>query len=174
LNIDVENKKDMQKLISLKAGTQVYLSGKILTGRDAAHKRIREIIESGKDLPIDLKDKLIYYMGPTPSRAGNVIGSCGPTSSYRMDSFLEMTLKLGIKGTIGKGDRGDFVKEIIKKYEAPYLITIGGAGAYLAKCILSKKTLAFEDLGAESINELTIKDFPAIIGIDCRGNQAFK
>lgn len=174
MKIDLENNNDLKKLNTLKAGTQLYLSGKIITGRDAAHSRIKEIIDSGKALPINIKDRLIYYMGPTPTRPGNIIGSCGPTSSYRMDGYLELTLKLGIKGTIGKGERSDFVKKLIQKYQAPYLVTIGGAGAYLAKCILSYKTLLFEDLGAEAIKELLIKDFPAIIGIDCSGKEAFK
>lgn len=170
--VNIDN--DIDYLRKSKSGISLLISGTIYSARDAAHKRIKEMLEKGMDLPIDLKNKVIYYMGPTPAKDGNPIGSCGPTSSYRMDDYLEMMLKLGVAGTIGKGTRADFVKDLAVKYKAPYLLTIGGAGAYLARCIVSSKIVAFEDLGAEAVTELVIKDFPVIVGIDFRGNQIFK
>ncbi|HBD93623.1 MAG TPA: TRZ/ATZ family protein [Spirochaetia bacterium] len=169
--IDID--KDIDQLRKSKAGIPLLINGTIYSARDAAHKRLKELIEKGEPLPIDLKNRILYYMGPTPAKEGNVIGSCGPTSSYRMDDFFEMTLELGIAASIGKGSRAPFVKELIKKYKSPYLITIGGAGAYLAKCVVSSRVIAFEDLGAEAITELVVKEFPVIVGIDFRGNQIF-
>lgn len=162
LNID----KDYELLRKVKKGDFIYLTGEIITARDAAHKRIREYKKNGKDLPFSLENKIIYYMGPTPARPGLKIGSCGPTSSYRMDKFLEMTLQMGVIATIGKGDRSDFVEKLIKKYKSPYLLTFGGAAAYLAKCVIDASIIAFEDLQSEAVMKLMVKDFPVIVDID--------
>ena len=149
------------------------ISGRLLTARDSAHKKIKDYIDGKKDINLSFKDRLIYYMGPTPARQGYPIGSCGPTSSYRMDDYLELTLKLGAAGTIGKGDRRKEVMELIKKYKAPYLLTIGGAAAYLAECVISAETVLFNELGTEAVRELTVKNFPVIVGIDIYGNNIF-
>lgn len=162
INID----KDFELLKKVNKGDLLYLTGEIITARDAAHKRIEEYLKSNKELPFILKNKIIYYMGPTPTKPGLKIGSCGPTSSYRMDDFLEMTLQIGVVATIGKGERANFVENLIKKYKSPYLLAFGGAGAYLAKCVIDAKIIAFEDLGTEAIMRLIVKDFPVIVGID--------
>ncbi len=172
--INLSKKDDIKKLRELHCGTFVLLSGRIYSARDAAHKKIEEAFNSGKNIPVDFKDSIIYYMGPTPTRPGNAIGSCGPTSSYRMDDYLETTLKLGISATLGKGERSDFVVPLIKKYQSPYLITIGGASAKLAESVVSAKTVLFEDLLSEAVRELEVRDFPVIVGIDIYGKQIFK
>ncbi len=164
LKIDLD--KDYELLKEVKKDELIYLSGEIITARDAAHKRIEEYVKSNKELPFNLKNKIIYYMGPTPTKPGLKIGSCGPTSSYRMDNFLELTLKLGVIATIGKGERSAFVEKLIKQYKAPYLIAFGGAGAYLANCVIDASVIAFEDLQAEAVMRLIVKDFPVIVGID--------
>lgn len=173
LHLDLETSGTLEQLRNLKAGTALYLTGKILTGRDAAHKRIEDLLKEGKDPGIDLKNRILYYMGPTPKREGNPIGSCGPTSSYRMDPFLETTCKLGLAASIGKGERADSVTSIVTKYRAPYLITIGGAAAYLANCVKSSKIVLFEDLGAEAVLELEVDSFPLIVAIDSSGDSIF-
>lgn len=172
--IDLSDKDSVNLLRELKSGTPVLLNGRILSARDAAHKKIDECLKNNNKLPVDFKDSIIYYMGPTPTRPGFAIGSCGPTSTYRMDDFLETTLKLGIAATLGKGERGDFTIPLIQKYKAPYLITIGGASALLAECVISSKVVLFEELGTEAIRELYVKNFPAFVGIDIYGNQFFK
>jgi len=174
ISINLQSKANINQLRELKAGTLILLNGKIYSARDAAHKRFEDYNKKGLTLPIDLTDSVIYYMGPTPARPNYPIGSCGPTSSYRMDNYLETSLKLGIAATLGKGEREEFTKELIKKYRAPYLITIGGASAKLSECVISSKTVLFEDLLSESIVELFVKDFPAIVGIDIYGNQIFR
>ena len=174
MKINLNLTADIDKLRTLEAGTEVFLSGKILAARDSAHKRIRKITGRGEAFPVSLKNAVIYYMGPAPARDGYPIGSCGPTSSYRMDDYLEDTLRLGVVATIGKGERDIKLNKVIKKYKAPYLITIGGAGAYLAECVVSSELLLFEDLGAEAVRELIVKDFPVIVGIDYRGISIFK
>lgn len=169
INLDTE----AAVLREQKAGASLLLSGTMYSARDAAHKRMQILLHEGKDLPVLLKDKVIYYMGPTPTKPGRAIGSCGPTSSYRMDGFLEMTLQNGVAATIGKGTRDANVTKLAKQYHAPYLLAVGGAGAYLAQCVVSSKITAFEDLGAEAVRELVIKDFPVIVGIDKNGDSAF-
>lgn len=169
INLDTE----AAVLREQKAGASLLLSGTMYSARDAAHKRMQILLHEGKDLPVLLKDKVIYYMGPTPTKPGRAIGSCGPTSSYRMDGFLEMTLQNGVAATIGKGTRDANVTKLAKQYHAPYLLAVGGAGAYLAQCVVSSKIAAFEDLGAEAVRELVIKDFPVIVGIDKNGGSAF-
>lgn len=171
IKINLDTEADV--LRKQKAGTSLLLSGTIYSARDAAHKRIQALLDEGKDLPIHLKDKVIYYMGPTPTKPGKAVGSCGPTSSYRMDNFLEMTLQNGVAATIGKGTREANVTKLAVRYHAPYLLAVGGAGAYLAQCVVSSRIAAFEDLGTEAIRELAVKDFPVIVGIDENGNSAF-
>jgi fumarate hydratase subunit beta len=174
LEINLDSNDDIKKLRESKIKTQIYISGKIFSARDKAHKRICELTESKNEIPLSLKNSIIYYMGPTPSRKGYPIGSCGPTSSYRMDDYLETTLKLGVIATIGKGERHKSIQKLIKGYRSPYLITIGGAGAYLANCIISAKVVLFDDLGTEAVRELIVKNFPVIVGIDIWGNSIFQ
>jgi fumarate hydratase subunit beta len=152
--------KDIIK--TLKQGEMVLLSGPVLTARDAAHKRLRDALKKGKKIPVVLKGETIYYVGPTPHRKGEVIGSCGPTTSSRMDPFTPLLLKHGLIGMIGKGERSKEVNLATKKYKAVYFITIGGAGAYLSEKVKSAKVVAYKDLGPEAIYRLKIKYFPAI------------
>lgn len=174
LRINLKLNENIETLREAKVKTQVYISGTIYSARDRAHKRIYDLFKSKKKIPLSFKNSIIYYMGPTPSREGYPIGSCGPTSSYRMDDYLETMLKLGVIATIGKGERQDFTFELIKKYKSPYLITIGGAGAYLANCIVSSRVVLFSDLGTEAVRELIVKDFPVIVGIDIWGSSIFQ
>lgn len=152
--------KDIIK--TLRQGEQVLLSGPLLTARDAAHKRLADALKKGKKIPVSLKGETIYYTGPTPNRKGEVIGSCGPTTSSRMDPFTPLLLKHGIVGMIGKGERSKETAASIKKHGAVYFITIGGAGAYLSEKVKSAEIIAYEDLGPEAIYRLTVEDFPAI------------
>jgi len=157
----------------LRAGDEVYISGKIYTARDMAHKRLVDLIEKGQTLPIDLKGNIIYYAGPTPHKPGKVIGSIGPTTSGRMDLFTPKLLDAGLKGMIGKGNRSDKVIESIKKNKAIYFVAIGGAAALISKSIISSKIVCYEDLLAEAINELIVEDFPLIVAIDSFGNNLY-
>ena len=157
----------------LEAGDEVLLSGTVYNARDAAHKRIVSQIESGEDLPFDLKDAVIYYAGPTPEREGYPIGSCGPTTSTRMDSFAPTLLDCGLLGMIGKGPRKSEVIEAMKRNGAVYFCAIGGAGALAAKCIAECEVIAFPELGCESVKRLVFKDFPLVVGIDSHGNSMF-
>lgn len=159
---------------TLKAGDRVLLSGVVYTSRDAAHKRIDELLNQGAELPYDLNGASIYYAGPTPTPPGMAIGSCGPTTSSRMDKFSPRFLDLGLKCMIGKGKRSSEVIEAIKRNGAVYLCAIGGAGALAAKCIQSCRVIAFEDLGCESVKELVFEDFPLIVAIDSNGESIVK
>lgn len=159
---------------TLHAGDYVYISGTIYSARDAAHKRMKEEIEAGKDIPIDVKNQTIYYLGPSPKREGQVIGSAGPTTSSRMDKYTPMMLKMGMTGMIGKGKRSKEVIEEMKKNSAVYFAAVGGAGALLSKCIKKADTVAYEDLGAEAIYKLEVEDFPAIVVIDSKGNNLYE
>lgn len=166
------NTGDMAEAAStLKAGERILLSGVVYTSRDAAHKRIDELLNQGAELPYDLKGASIYYAGPTPTPPGMAIGSCGPTTSSRMDKFSPRFLDLGLKCMIGKGKRSSEVIEAIKRNGAVYLCAIGGAGALAAKCIRSCRVIAFEDLGCESVKELVFEDFPLIVAIDSTGES---
>ena len=156
---------------SLRAGQRVLLSGIVYTSRDAAHKRIDQLLDRGESLPYDLKNATIYYAGPTPTPPGMAIGSCGPTTSSRMDKFSPRFLDLGLKCMIGKGKRSPEVVAAIERNRAVYLCAIGGAGALAARCIKSCKVIAFEDLGCESVKELVLEDFPLIVAIDCNGGN---
>lgn len=158
----------------LNAGDRVLLSGTVYTARDAAHKRIKALIDDNKELPFDLKNSVIYYVGPTPTPEGLSIGSCGPTTSSRMDKFTPEFLDLGLVAIIGKGPRSNEVCEAINRNKAVYFCAIGGAGALASKCITNAEVIAFDDLGCESIKKLEIKDFPLIVAIDCNGGNLFK
>jgi len=150
---------------TLKRGEEVLLSGPLLTARDAAHKRLSETLRSGKKVHVSLKGETIYYTGPTPARPGRVIGSCGPTTSSRMDPFTGILLRAGILGMIGKGERSKEIQSLIKKFNAVYFVTIGGAGAHLSEKVKRKSVIAYKDLGPEAIHRLILKDFPAIVEV---------
>lgn len=150
-------------ILDLSAGTKVLITGYIYMARDAAHKRMTEAIDNGEQLPFDIKDQVIYYAGPCPNKPGQIIGSCGPTTSYRMDPYTPKLLELGLRGMIGKGERSDDVVASIKKNKSIYFAATGGAGALLAKCIKSQEIIAYADLGAEALRKLYVEDFPAIV-----------
>ena len=158
---------------SLKAGEEILISGIIYTGRDAAHKLMIEAIDQEKDLPFNLKDQVIFYVGPTPAKPGQVIGASGPTSSYRMDPFSPKLMEKGLKVMIGKGPRSQSFIDALIKHEAVYLLAIGGLGAKLSQTVKSNKTIAYEHLGTEAVRELEVVDFPAIVAIDSKGNSVF-
>ncbi|MCX8030379.1 MAG: Fe-S-containing hydro-lyase [Thermodesulfovibrionales bacterium] len=155
----------------LKAGDLVYISGFIYTARDAAHKRLVELLKESKELPFDIKGAVIYYVGPTPPKPSRIIGSAGPTTSSRMDAYAPLLIEKGLKGMIGKGGRSPMVKESMVKYGAVYFIATGGAGALLSKHIKSSEVIAYEDLGPEAIRKLYVEDFPAIVANDIYGND---
>ena len=157
----------------LKVGDYVYLTGIVYTARDAAHKRMNEALDEGKDLPIDIKGQIIYYMGPSPAREGRVIGSAGPTTATRMDKYAPRRLDLGLKGMIGKGKRSQEVLDAVVRNKALYFAAVGGAGALLSRCITSAEVVAYDDLGTEAIRKLTIKDFPVIVAADVHGNKIY-
>ncbi len=161
-------------VLKLKSGDRVYISGVIYTARDTAHKRLVNLIEQGKELPIDLKGKVIYYVGPTPARPGNVIGAAGPTTSYRMDSLTLPLLKKGLKGMIGKGKRSHEVQTALKEHKAVYFSAIGGAAALISKCIIKSDIIAYEDLGPEAIRRLEVRDLPVTVANDCYGTDVYK
>jgi fumarate hydratase subunit beta len=163
-----------EDIAKLRAGDKVFISGTILTGRDAAHKRLIDLIKEGKQLPIDVKGQLIYYVGPTPARPGKPIGSAGPTTSYRMDSYAPTLHALGLKGSIGKGQRSKEVKEALKKYKAVYLASSGGTGALISKSIVASEVVAYPELGPEAINRLKVKDFPCIVINDMYGGDLYE
>ncbi len=158
----------------LDVGDKVYLSGTVYTARDAAHKRIFELIDDGKELPFNINGAVIYFAGPTPTPDGMPIGSCGPTTSSRMDTFTPLLHSMGLVATIGKGERNNKVIDSIIKNKAVYLCAIGGAGALAAQSIASSRVIAFDDLGCESVKELEFCNFPLIVGIDCKGGNIFK
>ena len=158
---------------NLKAGDSVLLTGKIITGRDAAHKRLLELLEQGKSLPVDLRGEVIYYVGPAPAKPGYAVGPAGPTSSYRMDKYTPALLDLGLKGMIGKGARSQEVIDSIVKNKAVYFAAIGGAAALIAKSIKQEELLCYEDLGTEAVRRYTVKDFPCVVAIDCEGNNVY-
>ena len=159
---------------NLKAGDSVLLTGTIITGRDAAHKRLYELIEKGEELPVDIKGELIYYVGPAPAKPGYAVGPAGPTSSYRMDKYAPALLDLGLKGMIGKGARSQAVIDSIVKNNCVYFAAIGGAAALIAKSIKSEELLCYEDLGTEAIRRYTVEDFPCIVAIDSEGNNVYE
>ena len=159
---------------TLKSGDSVLLSGVIYTARDAAHKRLCELVAEGKELPLDVKDSIIYFVGPTPARPGEAIGSAGPTTSYRMDAYSPTMIEQGQTGMIGKGKRNEEVIAAMKKHGAVYFGAIGGCGALLSKCIKKAEVIAYDDLGAEAIRRLEVEDFPVIVIIDSEGNNLYE
>lgn len=158
---------------NMHVGDYVYITGKFYVARDAAHKRMIESIDRGEQLPIEIKDAAIYYMGPTPAREGRPIGSAGPTTSGRMDKYTPQLLNMGLKAMIGKGERSPQVINSIIQNQGVYLAAVGGAGALLSKCIKKSTLICYEDLGAEAILEIQVKDFPAIVVIDSQGNNLY-
>ena len=169
------NTKEMEEAArTLRAGDKVLLSGTIYTARDAAHKRLFAMLDAGQSLPFELNGASIYYAGPTPAPKNLPIGSCGPTTSSRMDVFAPRLLDLGLKCMIGKGGRSPEVMEAIRRNHAVYLCAIGGAGALAAKCVRSLEVIAFEDLGCESVKRLEVEKFPLFVAVDCRGGSLFE
>lgn len=162
-----------KELKALRAGDWVLLSGEILTGRDQAHKRFFEIIQSRRRLPLRLKGEIIYYVGPSPAKPGRVIGSAGPTTSSRMDRYTPRLLASGVAATIGKGERCREVKDAMKKFGAVYLVAVGGAGAYLSERVKKAELLLWPELGAEAVYRLTVKDFPCLVAYDSHGRDYF-
>lgn len=162
-----------EKTAELKMGDYVYITGTIYVARDAAHKRMIEALERGEELPINIKDSTIYYMGPSPAREGRPIGSAGPTTATRMDKYAPTLLDLGNKVMIGKGKRSQAVIDAIVRNKAIYFAAVGGAGALLSKCIKSSEVVCYDDLGAEAIRKLYVEDFPAIVVIDTEGNNLY-
>ena len=165
---------DNEIVNSLKAGDCVYITGTIYTARDAAHKRMYEAIKNGENIPFELKNNIIYYLGPSPAREGQVIGSAGPTTSSRMDKYTPLLLEHGLKGMIGKGKRSDNVIESMHKNNAVYFAAIGGAGALLSKCIKKAEVIAYDDLGTEAIRKLEVENLPAIVVIDNKKNNMYE
>lgn len=163
-----------EEILQLRAGDAVRITGVLLTGRDAAHKKLIELIDQGRPLPVDLKGQIIYYVGPTPPKPGQVIGSSGPTTAGRMDSTTEPLLRMGLKGAIGKGERGAAVKEALTKYKAVYFGAIGGSGAYLAKRIRRQEVVAYPELGTEAIRRLDVEDFPVVVINDAHGADFYE
>lgn len=163
-----------EEVNTLRTGDYVYISGTIYTARDAAHKRMYESLEQGEALPFDIRNNVIYYMGPSPAREGRIIGSAGPTTASRMDKYAPKLMDLGLKGMIGKGKRSEAVKESIVRNQGVYLAAVGGAGALLSKCIRSSEVIAYDDLGTEAIRKLEVENFPAIVVIDKEGNDLYE
>ncbi len=165
---------DAQTACSLRAGDRVLISGTIIAARDAAHKKMVETLNAGEDLPVDLCNQVIYYVGPSPAKPGEAIGAAGPTTSGRMDAYTPQILDQGVKGMIGKGYRKAEVVESMKKHGVPYMAAVGGAGALIAKSIKKYTVLAYEELGPEAIAAMEVEDFPAIVVIDCLGNDYYE
>ena len=163
-----------EKVRELKSGESVYITGTIYTARDAAHKRLCELVAEGKELPLDVKDAIIYFVGPTPAKPGQAIGSAGPTTSYRMDAYSPTLISIGQTGMIGKGKRNAEVVAAMKEHGAVYFGAIGGCGALLSKCIKKAEIVAYEDLGAEAIRKLEVENFPVVVIIDSEGNNLYE
>ena len=163
-----------EKVKGLKAGDSILLSGVIYSARDAAHKRLIDLLNEGKNLPLNIEDEIIYYVGPSPAKPGNVIGSAGPTTSYRMDAYAPKLMDLGLKGMIGKGARNKEVIDAIIRNNAVYFGAIGGAAALIAKSIVKSEIIAYEDLGAEAIRRMEVKDMPLVVIIDSEGNNLYE
>lgn len=163
-----------EQLINLNAGDMILLSGTIYSARDAAHKRLMDLLDKGEELPIEIENQFIYYVGPSPEKPGQVIGSAGPTTSYRMDPYAPKLLDIGLKGMIGKGARNQDVIDAIIRNKAVYLGAIGGAAALISKCIKEARVVAYDDLGAEAIRELKVEDMPLTVIIDSKGNNLYE
>ncbi|SHH84070.1 fumarate hydratase subunit beta [Clostridium collagenovorans DSM 3089] len=163
-----------EKVKDLRAGDSVLISGTVYTARDAAHKRLVDLLDKGEKLPIDVEDAIIYYVGPTPTKPGNAFGSAGPTTSYRMDPYAPRLLDIGLKGMIGKGLRSEEVIDAIKRNTGVYFAAIGGAAALIGKSVVKAELIAYEDLGAEAIRKLEVKDLPVVVVIDSEGNNLYQ
>ncbi|MDA8443374.1 MAG: Fe-S-containing hydro-lyase [Peptococcaceae bacterium] len=161
------------KVAQLKAGDAVLISGTIYTGRDAAHKKMVDALAQGQELPFDVKDQIIYYVGPSPAKPGQVIGSAGPTTSYRMDAYAPKLIELGLSGMLGKGWRSPEVIEAMQAHGAIYFAAIGGAGAYIARCIKEAEVIAYPELGPEAVRKLRVENLPAIVAIDASGKSIY-
>ncbi|NLO09056.1 MAG: Fe-S-containing hydro-lyase [Clostridiales bacterium] len=172
--VDKYIKTPLLNINNLEAGDYVYITGVIYSARDAAHKRMYEALMSGEDLPFSIKDNIIYYMGPSPARKDQIIGSAGPTTASRMDKYTPRLLDMGLSGMIGKGTRGSEVIESMIKNKAVYFAATGGAGALLSKCIKESKVIAYDDLGTEAIHELYVENFPLIVAIDSKGKNLYE
>ena len=159
---------------ALRAGESCLLTGTIYTARDAAHKRLCELADAGKPLPMDIENAIIYFVGPTPAKPGQAIGSAGPTTSYRMDAYSPALIALGQTGMIGKGKRGEAVVDAMRRYGAVYLGAIGGLGALLGKCVKKAEVIAYPDLGAEAVRRLEVENFPVVVVIDSEGNNLYE
>ena len=162
-----------EKAAALKSGDTVYFTGVIYTARDAAHKRLIELLENGQPFPFEMEDAVIYYVGPTPAKPGQVIGSAGPTTSYRMDAYAPTLMDHGLRGMIGKGKRSDEVVDAMKRNGSVYFGAIGGAGALLSRCIKEAEVIAFDDLGTEAVRRLTVEEFPVVAVIDATGENLY-
>lgn len=162
------------EITNLRIGDKVSISGIIYTARDAAHKRLAALIDQGKDLPFDVRDQIIYYVGPSPARPDRPIGSCGPTTSYRMDVYTPKLLERGLKATIGKGNRSERVIEAMKQYKAVYFVATGGAAALLAKAVKKADIIAYKDLGAEAVMRIEVESFPVVVANDIYGNDLYR
>lgn len=173
-NVRIKTPLDEETITKLKAGDQVLITGTIYSARDAAHKRMIEALDRGEELPFDIKNQVIYYMGPTPPKPGQVIGAAGPTTSGRMDSYTPRLLAMGLKGMIGKGNRSQAVKDAIRKYKAVYFAAIGGAGALASKAIKKAQVVAYPDLGAEAVLRLEVEDFPVTVINDIYGGDLYE
>ncbi|UCF30581.1 MAG: Fe-S-containing hydro-lyase [bacterium] len=163
-----------EDVVGLRSGDRVLITGTIYTGRDAAHKRLVDLLHEGKPLPIDLAGQIIYFVGPTPTRPGKPIGSAGPTTSYRMDAYSPSLIQQGLKGMIGKGSRSQEVIDAMVRYRAVYFAAVGGAAALISRRIESSQIVAYEDLGPEAIRKLEVRDFPVIVVNDCEGNDLYR
>ena len=173
-NVKITTPLTREKVKTLKAGDSCLISGVIYTARDAAHKRLCELVAAGKELPMDVTDSIIYFVGPTPAKPGQAIGSAGPTTSYRMDAYSPILIQQGQTGMIGKGKRGPEVIAAMKEHGAVYFGAIGGCGALLSQCIKEAEIIAYEDLGAEAIRRLVVEDFPVVVIIDSEGNNLYE
>ena len=172
--LNIKTPLDEETIKSLKAGDQVFITGAIYTARDSAHKRMIEAMDKGEKLPLDVSNQIIYYMGPSPARPGQPIGSAGPTTSGRMDSYAPRLIAEGLKGMIGKGNRSQAVRDAIKEHKAVYFAAIGGAGALISKSIKKAEVIAYEDLGAEAIRRLEVENFPATVINDIYGSDLYE
>jgi len=162
------------KISKWRSGDKILISGIIYTGRDAAHKRLVELIDKGETLPFDVKGQIIYFVGPTPARPGRAVGSAGPTTSYRMDAYSPRLIEKGLKGMIGKGSRSKEVIEAMIKHKCVYMTAVGGAGALISRCITHSEIIAYEDLGPEAIRKMEVKDLPVIVVNDTSGNDLYQ
>lgn len=171
--VEVALPLDEARARALRAGTLVRLGGVVYTARDAAHKRLAEALDRGEPPPFDLRDAVIYYVGPSPGAADQIVGSAGPTTSSRMDVYTPRLIALGLRGTIGKGERTAPVVEAMRRHGAVYFAATGGAGALLGRCVVASEVVAFADLGAEAVRRLTLRDFPAIVAIDAEGRSLY-